>query len=117
MEPHATVSDYVVSWTDANLTHGVTYRYAVLAYNEVGDGPLGQVVGVTPVGDPGAPTDISVEAGDGYVLLGWERPEDTGGFPIERFLIYRGASHTDLAHHVDVDGGRPCTTTPAWRTV
>ncbi len=105
MELFTTVSDFITTWTDTDLTNGVTYHYAVLACNEVGDGPLCQVVAATPAGHPGAPTAVTVEAGDGYVHLEWGPPGDTGGFPIERYLVYRGTSEINLAHHANVVGG------------
>ncbi len=84
-----TVDAYTTFYLDENLTNGVTYYYAVYAYNELGPGPLSRTVSTFPFGPPGPPFSPFAIVGDGYVYLDWERPLDDGGDVTVHYLIYR----------------------------
>jgi titin len=78
-----------ITFTDANVTNGVTYYYAILSFNVIGDSPLSTLY-ITPFGLPGVPLDLVVEAGDGYVSISWTPPELDGGTPILGYNLLRG---------------------------
>lgn len=92
LEVHGTVDHYQTTYIDTDLANGVTYYYAIQAYNTVGDGTLSAIVHVTPVGPPASPVGLMLEPGDGHVTLLWEPPMDTGGTEIIYFQIHRGTS-------------------------
>ena len=80
------------SWTDSNLTNGVTYHYAVIASNDAGSSAPSLQATVTPdtvPAVPGAPTAqpsgttvtlawTAVSLADGYRV--WRAPGGSGGF-------------------------------------
>ena len=56
----------------------------------MGEGELSEEVYATPLSEPSAPRNLVARAGDGYVNLSWEVPEDDGGSPVTGYKIYRG---------------------------
>ena len=82
----------VLTYNDTGVTNGRTYYYRVSAVNDVGEGELSVEVNATPLGVPSAPQNLVARAGDGYVNLTWEAPDDNGGLPIVGYKIYRGTS-------------------------
>ena len=96
LERHRTLDPFITTYKDIELTNGVTYKYAVQAFNEFGDGPLSAIVNGTPLGLPGVPLALEVEAGDGYVTLSWVPPEVPGGTEVLRYQIFRGATEDSL---------------------
>jgi len=88
----ANVTGTSLSYNDTSVTNGVRYHYYVIAVNSAGTSDPSDTVDAWPVGVPGAPTNLTAEAGDGYVILMWAEPEDDGGTPVIIYNIYRGTS-------------------------
>jgi fibronectin type 3 domain-containing protein len=76
-------------YIDTDVINGLTYTYNVTAVNIIGESPSSTHESATPLGPPGAPENLHVDAGDGYVNLTWEGPSDNGGSPITAYNIYR----------------------------
>ncbi len=51
---------------------------------------------------PGAPDGPSARQGDRYIQVEWDPPSDNGSFNLQRYLIYRGDSETNLSTHARV---------------
>lgn len=45
---------------------------------------------------PGPPLNLEAEAGDGFVILRWSPPEDSGDSPIIGYMVYRGLTPDTL---------------------
>jgi fibronectin type 3 domain-containing protein len=88
--PLITLDASDLNYTDRDVTNGVTYYYAVLARNAFGDGPLGTVVDVTPLGPPGAPGSLVYDVGDENVTLRWSAPSEDGGARVAAYNVFRG---------------------------
>ena len=98
----------VTSGTISGLENFKTYYFAVTASNAFAEGPgypgSGPDVSATPSPEdvgPGAPTDVTVTAGDTKVLVRWKAPADPGvsggGIGnITKYKIYYSATETDL---------------------
>jgi hypothetical protein len=82
------------SFDDSGLSNGTTYFYRVAAVNGVGEGPQSGEVSATPqaASPPGAPTVLSVLAGDGAAHLAWAPPLSDGGAAVTGYRVYRGLS-------------------------
>jgi parallel beta-helix repeat protein len=79
-------------YRDTSMTPGLRYYYRVSAVNEIGEGEKSvKVMGFIP-GFPQAPLNISAKTGDSFVNLTWSEPEFDGGYPIERYYVYRGTT-------------------------
>ncbi len=101
----------VLDHTDTGLDNGVTYHYAVVAYNVVGTGPRAGPISTTPFrppGTPGAPAGLEAVATGTDVSLSWMEPPDDGGSPITGYLLLRGTSREDL---MAITGMGPVTAT------
>ncbi len=85
-----TVDAFVDTHVDPGLTNGVTYYYAVTAYNDLGDSPRSQVLNATPMGVPGMPLDLVLTPGDGQVTVTWSPPALDGGSAILGYRVFRG---------------------------
>ena len=54
------------------------YRFVTRAVNGTGTGKASDTVSATPrLPKPAKPTDLSAEAGDTVVMLGWADPDDS----------------------------------------
>lgn len=82
----------VLSYSDNEVSNGVTYYYNVSAVNSVGEGALSDEVSATPESVPDAPRDLSAIGGNRTVTLAWNAPVSDGGTPIINYNIYRGTS-------------------------
>jgi fibronectin type 3 domain-containing protein len=112
---HRTIDGFTASFADEEVVNGQTYHYAILAFNEVGDGPLSSIVYEIPLGWPGIPRDLNLSASDGQVLIDWAVPETDGGTRILKYLVYRGVNGPALEEYrtviettltdTDVDNG------------
>jgi fibronectin type 3 domain-containing protein len=85
----ATVTVPATSYTDDGLTNGVTYHYAVQAFNLIGNSTLSEVLAATPRTVPGAPRGFDAQVVDGVVTMSWEAPAYDGGFPLLGYRVYR----------------------------
>ena len=93
------------TFTDTEVTNGVTYHYMVIARNVVGDGIPTEVLSATPIGLPSAPGSLVASSGPGEVQLTWQAPEDTGGGDLLKYVIYRGDDPDDLELLIEVGIG------------
>lgn len=86
------VDVFTEDFTDDGLTNGVTYYYALVAYNDLGNSPMSQVLNATPLGVPGLPMNLSATPGDGQVSLSWDPPMLDGGTPVLGYRLFRATS-------------------------
>jgi hypothetical protein len=78
------------SW-DYLAANGITYYYAVAALNEVGMGPLSEVVNATPMAVPDTPQNLTIEVVDGAVHLEWDPPLwSSGRVNVTGYQVHRG---------------------------
>jgi len=87
------------STTVTGLTNGQQYSFTVAAHNSMGTGPSSTAVMATAGTDitvPGAPTGLTISAGDGKVTLSWTAPADNGGEDIDYYIVYQNG--VDVAH-------------------
>jgi len=86
-----TFSDTVsatASVTVTGLTNGTAYVFRVAATNEAGLGAYSAASATrTPVGAPGAPTNLVGVAGNAQVALSWSAPASNGGSAITDYVI------------------------------
>jgi hypothetical protein len=71
--------------TITGLTDGTAYTLTVFAANSSGNGPESPLSGVTPIGLPGAPTNVQATADQLTATISFTPPANTGG---ARFLRY-----------------------------
>gem|GEM_PF-4205579 len=86
----------LLQFTNTGLVNGNTYYYAVSAENSIGEGAMSDVVAVTPVNVPGAPSNLLVALNGASVELSWDEPEDNGS-SILQYNVYRGLSDDVLS--------------------
>jgi hypothetical protein len=94
--PLAEVGPGVTSHTDVGLENGVTYYYSVQAWNVVGGGPHAEIVEVKPLPVPLPPTHVSIEAMEGFLILGWAPPENVAAVEVVQYIVYRGTTEDGL---------------------
>ncbi len=99
-----TTGSYAITYLDEDVENGMTYFYALLAYTDLGNGALSEIVEARPVGPPTVPLDLTAEPGDGQVTLTWKAPERNGGFPLELYYLYKGPTEHQLTWEVNVIG-------------
>jgi large repetitive protein len=73
--------------TVGGLTNGVTYLVRVRALNDVGPGPAGSSVPVTPATTTDAPTGLAAQRGNGSATLTFTAPVDDGGEPVTGYQV------------------------------
>ncbi|MCK4969808.1 MAG: FG-GAP repeat protein, partial [Thermoplasmata archaeon] len=95
-------SAYNRTYRDLNVTNGVTYHYAVRAFNSLGDSAFSNIDSAKPVGLPGVPMTFRVTPSNMSVILNWDPPDVNGGEPIERYLIFRGGTKDNLTEIMNV---------------
>ncbi len=76
-----------LSCSFTNLTPGTTYTFSVVASSAYGMGPASMPSAsvLMPV-VPGTPTNVSLQAGDGSLVVGWTSPSQNGGAPITSYI-------------------------------
>ena len=80
------------SYTDYDVTNGITYYYRIRAVNIAGESDLSNEVIVTPIEElstPGAPTNLQAYVGEELIELHWDEPEDVGGSAIRFYRVHR----------------------------
>ena len=83
----ATTVDPEVTLT---LSAGVAYRFRVAAMSDVGTGAWSlptDVIELRAVSEPGAPTAVRVQPGDGAVTVSWQAPTNDGGAPLAEYVV------------------------------
>jgi len=99
------ISSDKTSYTDRDLEYGGTIFYAISASNDIGSGPLSDVISISPEKLPEPPEDLRATGGRESVSLMWRAPIDTGGVAITGFVIYRGTFADGLSAYDSVLGG------------
>ena len=75
------------SATVPGLANGTAYWVRVAAVNEVGAGAWSAEATDTPASLPGPPRNVTAASGDRSLEVAWDRPADTEGSEIERYLV------------------------------
>ncbi|RLF65526.1 MAG: hypothetical protein DRN57_08955, partial [Thermoplasmata archaeon] len=83
----AELEDDVHEYVDDDVINGNVYRYAVTAFNDMGESVNPLFYEVVPRGVPSPPTDLEGRSGDGYVHLSWSEPSDDNGSPLVYYLL------------------------------
>ncbi|MDG6225298.1 MAG: fibronectin type III domain-containing protein [Candidatus Thermoplasmatota archaeon] len=90
------------SFRDTTVTNGVTYHYTLTSTNSIGESVHSPPISATPSGKPSVPLNVEIEAASKAISLSWGPPEDTGGLPIIKYLIYRSYSEGSTILIVEV---------------
>jgi outer membrane protein OmpA-like peptidoglycan-associated protein len=70
------------------LTNGTAYTFTVVATNDNGDSPESDASGpATPAAAPGAPTDVSAQAGNGEAVVSFTAPKQDGGAAVTTYTV------------------------------
>ncbi|MGA1793488.1 MAG: fibronectin type III domain-containing protein [Thermoplasmatota archaeon] len=85
------------SYTHEELVNGHEYFYYLTAANSWGESLPSNLISGIPLGLPDAPASFEIASGDGFVLLSWSPPADTGGAEITTYHIFRAAGSGDSA--------------------
>jgi len=75
------------------LTNGVSTIFRLTPTGEAGSG-VAAIVSVTPGVVAQAPTGLTAASGDSQVSLSWNAPTDTGGLPINNYVIEQSTDGT-----------------------
>jgi titin len=97
-------SPVTLTYLDGAVSNGVTYHYAVMAFNDLGNSSLSGVLDATPMGLPSEPRNVTTEVGDGHVKLTWEGPLLNGGRPVLAYYLYRAVGDGPMERHAEVCG-------------
>ncbi len=98
----ATVSS--TSYHDGGVVNGLTYHYRVSAVNATGEGRATTEASATPCTVPGAPLNLTAEAGDSLVILQWNLPYDNGGSAITGYRLYWRNAPSEELRVINVSG-------------
>ncbi|MDG6225194.1 MAG: fibronectin type III domain-containing protein [Candidatus Thermoplasmatota archaeon] len=77
---------------DTAVENGMTYHYSLTSTNSIGESTRSLPIPVKPSGKPSVPLNVGIESSSNAISLSWDPPEDTGGLPIIKYLIYRSFS-------------------------
>lgn len=98
-----TDSDFMAA-RDVHVENGVTYYYAVAAFNEIWIGPMTEVVNATPIAAPAPPANISVRSAEERIVIRWDEPNETRGrSPVTGYVLYRGKRSDVLEPIAELD--------------
>jgi fibronectin type 3 domain-containing protein len=93
-------SGTATEYNDTDVLGSITYSYTVAAENDLGWGPNSTEVSATPSGPgsvpPGAPTGLTVDAGNERIVLTWQAPIDPGSASISSYNVYRGTQSSSF---------------------
>jgi RHS repeat-associated protein len=74
--------------TISGLTNGTAYTFTVTATTAAGTGPASAAsAGITPVGPPSAPLNVSAAATNAQATVSWSAPANNGGHPITGYTV------------------------------
>lgn len=76
-------------YSDAGLTNGNVYYYAVLAYSSDLSSSLSGIIEGSPGTTPSEPVLLPAKAGDSYVNVSWLPVANNGGRTITAYELYR----------------------------
>jgi hypothetical protein len=85
-------------YLDNEVLNGVPYRYAITAYNRIGESQSSKEVSVMPQGEPMAPSNVTISNGTTGIFLKWDPPEDIGGSPILFYKVAIGIEREGILH-------------------
>ena len=85
-----------MSLTDLGVVGGFTYYYKVTAVNVHIEGAPTETLSATPCGLPDAPSNLTVETGDGQATVRWSPPLNDGGMTLLGYNLYMGETAGDL---------------------
>ncbi len=88
----------------SGLDNGVSYDLYVTAVNAIFEGERSGIVSGIPVGPPGEPRDLSINAGDGTADLSWSPPLHDGGDSFLSYKVYMGPKADDLSEVLETNG-------------
>ncbi|WKY05591.1 hypothetical protein Q1695_006081 [Nippostrongylus brasiliensis] len=99
------------------LNEGHEYKFRVKAVNRQGvSAPLQTdhaIIAKNPFDEPGAPTDVTpVDWDKDHVDLEWKAPENTGGAPIEQYIVEKKDKYGEWVPCTVVDGKTLKATAP-----
>ena len=90
-----------LEYSDSSIVLGTTYSYYVTAYNAVGEGQASSPVSMQFVSLPSPPSGLTASVTNGEIVLTWSAPSNTGGLPIQNYILVRnsavGEERTQLA--------------------
>jgi fibronectin type 3 domain-containing protein len=89
--PLVTVGD-VLTFTDASVANGTTYRYAVSAVSAAGEGPTTAEVTAARGTAPSAVRSLTAAATKSGIALTWVAPASDGGSSVTGYRVYRGTA-------------------------
>ena len=81
--PAVTSSPLVIT----GLTNGTSYSISIKAVNSAGDGAAATAVSVVPATTPGAPTSVTLTAGDSAFDVSWIAPSSNGGNAVKSYKV------------------------------
>ena len=85
------------NFQDRFVVNGTNYFYSVTAVNSTIESTRCTECAATPMGLPGAPTNVVPVGSDSTIDLTWSAPTNNGGTPIIDYRVYRGTSSGSLA--------------------
>ena len=95
--------------TVPDLTNGVAYTFTVTATNAEGTGPASSPSkSVTPGTQPGAPTGVTAQPGDGSANVGWTAPSSDGGDQIIAYTATASPGGSSCTWLVSPGGALDC---------
>lgn len=88
----ANVTGSTLSYTVPNLTPGVIYFFFIEAINSYGTGLPSTTIQSIPYQPSSAVLNLASDPSNNSVLLHWDAPSNTGGFPVATYAIYLATS-------------------------
>lgn len=89
----------VTTFVDENLEPDTRYDYRVTAFSESGESDASAIVSARTYPLPSEPRSPRASTGPygGQITVSWTVPEDSGGLPIEGYVLSRGETPDALA--------------------
>jgi fibronectin type 3 domain-containing protein len=89
------IESSLTNFNDTSVTNSEEYSYYITAKNIIGESIKSNEIKVIPLGISSPPQKFQANAGDSFIELRWEIPEDNGGTNIIQYKIYRGQTYGD----------------------
>ncbi|MHA2098858.1 MAG: fibronectin type III domain-containing protein, partial [Candidatus Kariarchaeaceae archaeon] len=84
------------SFTDNNVTNGISYSYMVTAWNSEGESSQSLAINGKPANVSSNPSNLNATSESFKVTLNWDIPISDGGSSIFEYKIYRSESVNDV---------------------